>query len=186
VYDHAIALDALDAEFDFRLGLGGGTRSDGIGFMIQQSGATAVGGNGSGLGMTGLTGYGVELDIYDNALCGDTNADHVGIDDLTVCDTAQGTPTSLFASGDLSSVVDFGDAHWHHASIVLAQGALSVSVDGTKAATGVALPSFHAGQPYYLGFAGGTGGLVPSGGGPGGYRQEVKNIVITFPTPRCL
>jgi hypothetical protein len=41
-------------------------------------------------------------------------------------------------------------------------------------------------MPYYFGFAGGTGGLVPADGGSGGYRQEVKNIVVTFPTPRCL
>ena len=186
VYDNPIVVDAFDVQFDFRMGLQGGTRGDGIGFMIERQGASAVGGTGGGLGMTGLTGFGVELDLYDNAVCGDTNADHVGVDDLTLCDPGEGTPTSLFASGDLTSIVDLGDAHWHHADVTLAQGAISVSIDGNVAATGVALPNLQAGTPYYFGFAGGTGGLVQPDGSPGGYRQEVKNIVVTFPTPRCL
>ncbi|MGH7298246.1 MAG: lectin-like domain-containing protein, partial [Polyangiaceae bacterium] len=138
-----------------------------------------------GLGMTGLGGYGVELDIYDNAVCGDTSGDHVGVDDLSLCDPSEGTPTSL-AETDVSATVDLADAHWHAAEITLAQGAVSVSVDGAVVESGVALPGLQVGAPYYFGFAAGTGGLVPAGGGPGGYRQEVKDVVITFPTPRCL
>jgi len=61
-----------------------------------------------------------------------------------------------------------------------------VSVDGTMEAQAVALPNLQTGAQYYFGFAGGTGGLVQADGGAGGYRQEVKDIVITFPTPRCL
>jgi|SRR5579859_3199569 len=186
IYANPVVIDELDAEFDFRLGLQGGTRADGIGFMLEQSGPTAVGGTGGGLGMAGLTGFGVEIDIHDNGVCGDDGNDHVGVDDLTVCNANDGTPTSLYASPDLSAVVDLGDAHWHHASVTLAQGMISVSIDGTQVVAAIPVPGFHAGQPYYLGFAGGTGGLVPSGGGNGGYRQEVRNVVITFPTPRCL
>jgi hypothetical protein len=186
IYANPIVIDDLDAEFDFRLGLQGGTRGDGIGFMLEGTGPTAVGGTGGGLGMTGLSGYGVEIDLHDNGVCGDTSDDHVGVDDLTVCDTNEGTPTSIYATQDLSAVVDMGDAHWHHASVALTKGAVSVSIDGTQVVTNIPLPGFHAGHAYWLGFAGGTGGLVPVGGGSGGYRQEVRNIAITFPTPRCL
>jgi hypothetical protein len=186
IYDNPIVVDAFDVTFEFRMGLNGGTRGDGIGFMIEQTGAQAVGGEGAGLGMTGLTGYGAELDLYDNAVCGDTNGDHVGVDDLALCNHHEGTPTSLFASGDLSAMVDLGDAHFHQAEVTLAGGALSVSVDGTMEAQAVALPNLQTGAQYYFGFAGGTGGLVQADGGAGGYRQEVKDIVITFPTPRCL
>jgi hypothetical protein len=168
------------------MGLQGGTRGDGIGFMIEQAGASAVGGTGGGLGMTGLGGYGVELDLHDNGVCGDTSDDHVGVDDLGLCSASEGTPTSLFASGDLSAVVDLGDAHWHTAQVILAQGAVSVTIDGTGVAKGVALPQLQVGARYYFGFAGATGGLFASDGGPGGYRQEVRNVSITFPTPRCL
>jgi hypothetical protein len=186
VYENPIVVDAFDVQFDFRLGLQGGTRSDGIGFMIEQSGATAVGATGAGLGMTGLTGFGVELDLYDNAVCGDTNGDHVGVDDLTLCDPGQGAPTSLFASGDLSAVVDLGDAHWHTAHVSLLQGAFSVTINGTQVASSIALPNLQVGAAYYFGFAGATGGLFQADGGPGGFRQEVRNVTITFPTPRCL
>jgi hypothetical protein len=186
VYDDPIVVDAFDVTFEFRMGLQGGTRGDGIGFMIEQSGVSAVGGTGGGLGMTGLVGYGVELDLYDNAVCGDTNGDHVGVDDLTLCNTMEGTPTSLYATGDLTAMVDLGDASWHTAVITLAQGAVSASIDGASVVAPVPLPKLQSGMPYYFGFAGGTGGLVPADGGSGGYRQEVKNIVVTFPTPRCL
>jgi hypothetical protein len=186
VYDDPIVVDAFDVTFDFRMGLQGGTRGDGVGFMIEQSGVSVVGGDGAGLGMTGLMGYGAELDLYDNGVCGDTNGDHVGVDDLTLCNAMEGTPTSLFASGDLTSTVDLGDAQWHAAEVSVASGAMSVSVDGTMIAQGVALPNLQTGKSYYFGFAGGTGGLFQADGGPGGFRQEVKDIVITFPTPRCL
>ncbi len=186
IYDDPIVVDAFDVTFEFRMGLQGGTRSDGMGFMIEQTGANAVGGKGGGLGMTGLPGYGVELDVHDNGVCGDANGDHVGVDDLTLCNAKQGTPTSLFASGDLSATVDLGDAVFHQAEVTLAQGSMSVSIDGTMVVQGVTLLGLQTGAQYYFGFAAGTGGLLQSDGGPGGYRQEVKNIVITFPSPRCL
>ena len=49
----------------------------------------------------------------------------------------------------------------------------------------VPLTGLASGATYYIGFAGGTGGLeLPDGGG--GYRQEVKGVLVTFVTPRCL
>jgi hypothetical protein len=185
VYDDAITVDAFDVTFQFRMGLGGGTRSDGMGFMIEREGASALGGTGAGLGMTGLDGYGVELDIYDNGVCGDLSGNQVGVDDLSTCNAMEGTPSSLSAV-DVSSMVDLADTHWHTAEVTLAAGAVSLSVDGATVITGVTLPQLKVGSPYYFGFAAGTGGLVPADGGVGGYRQEVRDVVITFPTPRCL
>jgi hypothetical protein len=185
IYQRPIAVDAFTADFSFRIGLQGGTRSDGMGFMLETTGPSAVGGSGSGLGMSGLAGYGVELDIYDNGGCGDTNGDHVGIDDLRSC-SVTGGPTSILASPDLSATVDLGDTHWHTAHVALAAGAMSVTIDTKPILTSVPLPGFQPGAAYYFGFAGATGGLVMSDGSPGGYRQEVKNIAITFPSPRCL
>jgi hypothetical protein len=185
VYDDPVVVDSFTVTFQFRMGLGGGSRSDGIGFMIEQEGASALGAAGPGLGMTGLTGYGVELDIQDNAVCGDTSSDHVGIDDLSVCPAKAGMPTSLFAA-DVTSTVDLADAKFHAAQLSLAKGALTVSIDGNTVVTDVKLPNLSIGTPYYFGFAGGTGNLLAADGGIGGYRQEVKDVVITFPTPRCL
>jgi hypothetical protein len=184
VYANAVKVDSMTVQFEFRIGLEGGTRSDGMGFMIEQSGATAVGGIGSSLGMAGLTGFGVELDIYDNAICGDTSGDHVGVDDLAICDQSEGTPTSL-SEVDVTSTVDLGDTHWHTAIVAIDAGAVTLTIDGNVALTDVPLTGFQATAPYYIGFAGATGGLVlPDGGG--GYRQEVKNVLVTFATARCL
>jgi hypothetical protein len=182
-YHDAITVGAMRAQFEFRIGVEGGSRSDGMGFVIEQNGPTAVGGVGGGLGMAGLAGFGVELDIFNNETCGDTSADHVGIDDLASC--PGGTPTSLYET-DITSMLDLGDTHWHTADITLASGALSLAIDGSPLIGAVALPGFQASAPYYVGFTGATGGLAAADGGPGGYRQEVKNVVLTFPTPECL
>jgi hypothetical protein len=184
VYDHPIAVDSFTVSFEFRIGLQGGTRSDGMGFMLERNGTKALGTDGSGLGMGGLDGFGVELDIFNNGTCGDPSGDHVGVDSLAICDPANGTVTSL-AAADATATVDLGDTHWHKATFALAAGAMTVSVDNNVLLSGVTLKGLTQGAPYYFGFAGGTGGLVLSDG-TGGYRHEVKNIAITFPTPRCL
>jgi hypothetical protein len=185
VYANAIAVTSMSVSFSFRIGLNGGLRSDGMGFMMQQGGANAVGAPGAGLGMAGLTGFGVELDIYDNGVCSDSNGNHVGIDDLSICDPQQGSPTSL-AEQDVTSTLDLGDAHWHSAVIKIGSGGAGLTIDGTSVLSATPLIGFKSGTAYNIGFSGGTGGLVGPNGSPGGYRQEVKNIVVSFPTPQCL
>jgi hypothetical protein len=182
VYRNPVAFDAFVATFEFRMGFGGGTRSDGMGFMFQTSGATAVGANGGSLGMEGLAGYGVELDIHNNGSCGDSSDDHVGVDSLADC--SSGLPQSLFST-DVSSTFDLADGNWHSATVSLAGGALSLVVDDVGLANGVSLPGYVPNTPAYLGFGGATGGLVDTTGN-GGYRSEVRNVNITFPSPRCL
>jgi hypothetical protein len=179
VYEHPIVTDAFEASFQFRIGANGGGQYDGMGFMLQTTGPTAVGSNGGGLGMSGLIGYGVELDVYDNNQCGDSNANHVGIDSLDSC--GSGLLTSLFASPDLTGTVTLSDAEWHAAVVELTSGTLSVTVDG-HAVAGILLQGFTPGTPYYYGFAGAIGG----GSSSLGMQTEVKDVSITFPTPRCL
>jgi len=180
VYNHAIVTDAFDASFQFRIGANGGGAFDGMGFMIETNGPTALGSNAGGLGMEGLTGFGVELDIYNNGQCGDSNSDHVGVDRLNDC--GNGLLTSLFASPALTGTVNLDDAQWHTATVDLAAGAISVTVDAHAVATGVALTGFVSGTSYYYGFAGAIGG----GGGSLGAQTEVKGVTVTFPSPRCL
>jgi hypothetical protein len=180
VYNHPIATDTFTASFQFRIGAGGGGSWDGMGFMIEANGPTALGSIGAGLGMTGLDGFGVELDVYDNGKCGDSNADHVGIDLLKDC--GSGMPTSLFASPDLTGTVTLDDGQWHTAGVALTAGAMSVTVDTHSVVSSVALTGFAAGTSYYYGFAGGIGG----GSGSLGAQTEVKAVTVTFPSPRCL
>jgi hypothetical protein len=185
VFGHPIVVDAFDATFQFRIGFQSQTRCDGMGFMFERQGPTALGASGGALGMVGLDGYAVELDIYNNGLCGDANGNHIGVDSLSLCDPNDVLPTSLFASPDLTGTVDLGDGTWHALAASLQAGAMSVTVDGHPAATNVSLPGLVSGTPYYFGFGAGTGGLqLPNG--KGGFRMEVRNVVISFPTPRCL
>ena len=102
--------------------------------------------------MSGLDGYGVELDIYNNSSCGDSNANHVGIDQLTSC--GGGQPTSLFESPDLTGTVNLFDANWHAAVVTLSSGWFTVTIDDHSVAE-EALVGFATGTSYYYGFAGG-------------------------------
>src|SRR5205814_6883924 len=94
---------------------------------------------GGGLGMmtplvnntgTAPNGYGVEFDTWDNdsptGRCGETiNGDHVNVDSLAACSIGSGsvpTPLATPAAYTLS------DGNWHTATIHLASGKLSVSV----------------------------------------------------------
>jgi hypothetical protein len=178
VYAHPLAADSFDLTFDFRMGFGGGSRADGMGFMIETSGANAVGTVGAGLGMTGLEGYGVEFDIFNNAMCGDSSADHVAVDSLGPCSAVQpntvGLPVDLVGRG-----VDLGNGNWHSAAVKAQGGTFTVSVDGLVLLDSVALPGFVMGSDYYFGFSGAVGLS-------GGYRSEVRKVQLSFPSPRCL
>jgi hypothetical protein len=180
IYNHAIVTDAFDLSFQFRIGANGGGRYDGMGFILQVNGPSAVGSGAGGLGMSGLAGYGVEFDVYNNGQCGDSNANHVGIDKLTTC--GNGLLTSLFASPDLTGTVDLADANWHTATVHLVGDQISVTVDAHAVATNVTLTGFTTGTSYYYGFAGAIGG----GSGSLGMQTEVKAVSLTFPSPRCL
>lgn len=185
IYVNPIAVDAFTVTFDVRTTIINGYRVDGMGFMLEQTGPAALGTTqGGGLGIAGLKGYGVELDVYDNGTCGDTSDNHIGVDDLTICSTAEGTPTSLFSTTSLGSA-DLADGQWHTVVIAYAQGAISVMRDGTTYVLGVAVP-IEAGSPYYFGFGATVGGGAAPDGGLGGCTQEIRNISVSFPTSRCL
>ncbi|WP_437815237.1 L-type lectin-domain containing protein [Sorangium sp. So ce1078] len=169
VYRNPIATDAFTATFEFRLG-----RGDGVGFMLQRTGETAVGEPGGGIGMAGLDGYGIELDTYNNFDCADSNSNHVGVDDL-----AQPCEAGVLSSlGQVASHVALGDAAFHTARIELNEGNVSVSIDGEPMIQGFAISGFPVGSRFYYGFAAGTGAAVA--------RQEIRNVTISFPSPRCL
>ena len=184
IYKNFVAVNEFTANFDFRMGYGGGTRNDGMAFIFENTSATSVGTDGESLAVVGLGGYGVEFDINDNGSCGDISDDQLGVDSLANCPAGNPLPTSLFST-DLTNQIDMADGTWHHASVVLAGGAISVQVNGSAFATAVALPDFEAGTHYFFGFGGATGGNgLPDGGG--GYRDRGQSVAISFPTPRCL
>jgi hypothetical protein len=174
IYVHPIVTDAFTATFTIYLGGGGG--GDGMGFMWQTTGATALGGSGGCLGMCSLAGYGVEFDTYNNAVCGDMNSNHVAVDELSGCTMAYPTHiTATATDGGLPTL----DGSSHTVTVTLAGGAVSVVIDDVSRLSGVSLPGFVSGTAYYFGFAGGTGGATDA-------HEVSPSLSITFPTPRCL
>lgn len=169
VYRNPLAADSFIATFEFRLGSG-----DGVGFMLQTSGETVVGEPGGGLGLAGLDGYGVEFDTYNNFDCADSSDNHVGVDDLArPCE--EGVLSSL---GQAESSVALGDGEFHTARIEFDAGEVSVSVDGELQIQPFAISDFPVGSRFFYGFGAATGAAFA--------RQEIRNVRITFPAPRCL
>ena len=200
LYDHPIATDRFDAIFDFRILVSSYPYADGMAFVLIKNNTavaqidTAVGVGGGGLGMIApspqnssaiLSGYGVELDTYDNdnpnGACGENiNGDHVNIDTLASCATVSNgnLPTPL----SQAQAYQLADGLWHTLTLHFASGQLSVAIttNGTQTTlfTNVPLTGFQSGDSYFYGFSGATGGFSE--------RAEVRNFAAKFPTPRCL
>ena len=184
-----IAVDAFTATFEVRVSdtpvnTGGGPTlygaGDGMAFVLQTDGPSALGDSGGALGVSPLNGFGVELDTYENSImCLEPSFEHVGLNDLaTICglDGNDSVPTTLAASDVLPG--DLAEGGWRSVTVDVDAGMVTVSLDDTAVLGPVALPGFASGSAHYLGFGAGTGGAFN--------RHEVRNLVVTFPTPRCL
>lgn len=170
IYDNAILVDAVTVQFDFYIG--GGTGADGMGLMFETSGSALTGNGFGGLGMAGLTGFGVEIDEYDNMACLDDSANHIAIDSLTAC--SGGIPDSLVV--DDSPGITVADGNWHTMVVQVVNGAFTVTTDGTNDFASYT-PGGWANGNFFLGFAGGTGG-------ENNYHW-VRNVSVSFQTPHC-
>jgi hypothetical protein len=192
IYPRPVVVDSFTATFSFYIGAAasdGGVVSDsdgqvvmgadGLAFAFETNGPTAVTDYGACFGVCGLDGFGVELDTYDNDGCGDTNANHVAVDSLTACMIADETPLPTLIGSVAQPPFQLADGAAHTAVIELANGAISVTLDGTTVLTAIALPGFTPGGQYYFGFGGGTGDILD-------FHEIGPDLTITFPTPRCL
>ena len=127
--------------------------------------------------MDGLGGFAVELDTYQNGC--DADADHVGVDSLTVdCSAESGTLASVLAAPLGSFGINLHDGQWHQVDAIMNAWALTVLVDGTTALSNVPVPPIPAGTPVWFGFGGGTGAAVAV--------QQIRNVTIAFPAPQCM
>ena len=172
-YNHSLPADDMVATFDFRVRDGGG--GDGLAFAMIENGATALGGGGSGFGVVGLTGYGVEFDEYNNMACDDASTADIGIVSLAPCNANPGMPSALATNPFLP--FNLLNGGWHTCSVTLSAGKMLVACDGQWIVAPVSLPAFTPGKSYHYGFGGGTG-VVSS-------THEVRNVTIQFGSPRC-
>jgi len=170
IYNHPLQIDDVTIQFDFYAGDGAG--ADGLAMMLETNGTAALGNTGGGLGVAGLSGFGVEMDYYNNSECSDASANHVAIDALAAC--GDGVPTTL-AEND-SPGFTIADNQWHQMIVHVANGAFSVTGDGSTEFSGFT-PSGWSNGSYYLGFGAGTGGLANN--------QMVRNVSVKFAAGHC-
>jgi hypothetical protein len=169
IYNNPIQVDSVTFQFDFSISAGG---ADGMGFILQTNGPTAVGLVSAGLGMASLNGYGVEIDEFNNNECLDSNANHIGIDMLGGCNTA--FPNTLVVNNSPGFTV--ADGNWHTMVVNLTNGAFTVTANGASQFTSYTPPGW-TNISYYFGFAGGTGGLSS--------YHRVRNVSVNYATPHC-
>ena len=146
----------FSSTFSFRFsGSLNGMSADGITFVVQSSSPNAIGGNGGGLGYSGIgNSLAVEFDNFQNTQFGDPQGHHVGI--LLGGDVAHGRgPVAEVPGG-------FVDGSLHTANVTYSGGEIRVSLDG--AATPIVSMQADLGSlltlengSAYLGFTGGTG-----------------------------
>jgi hypothetical protein len=172
-YKTPILADSFTASFTFAIG--GGNGADGMAFAFQKNGANAMGLGGGGFDVTGLDGYAVEFDAWNNNDgCGDTMPNHMAIDSLNP-PCMGGSPKSLTVNNTLPFTLT--NSGWHDCTVTFSKGVMSVTVDGKPVFTNFQIPNYVA-ESYYFGFGGATGGNFE--------EHQFKNFSLTFPTPRCL
>jgi len=156
----------FSSTFSFRVSSPGGTAdsaagaspgADGLMFVVQRVGATALGSSGEGLGFMGIgsASAGVEFDTWQNGGRGDPNASHIGINtagSVTSLKTANVTP-NLDNGAKWTAWVDYNgsviEVRMSQDGIRPASALLSHSID---------IANILGGTTAFVGFTGSTGG----------------------------
>lgn len=145
-------------EFTFQLG----GSADGMAFVIQGQGTTAVGSNGGGLGYDGITNsIAIELDTYLNG--SDPSENHLSVNTRGTAANSSDHGSSL---GSTSLLVNLNDGAVHTLRAEYVPGVLRIQVDGAAPTLQVDLDiaatlSLTGGQAW-VGFTAATGGLAQS------------------------
>jgi Flp pilus assembly protein TadG len=153
-YANPIPVGTFSSTFSFQLT---NPNADGMTFLLQNSGKTAVGNAGGDLGFGGI-GHSVciKFDLYNNAGEGvnSTGFFSGGVDPFTPA-------TDMTSTG-----INLHSGHVFNVSVTYNGTALSWTVtDATTAATGTFsaaanIPALIGSSTAYVGFSGGTGGLT--------------------------
>ncbi|HZL36904.1 MAG TPA: PA14 domain-containing protein, partial [Tepidisphaeraceae bacterium] len=148
--------------FDFQFS--GGTRSpaDGIAFILQEAGPTALGGGGGSLGVSGIPGKsaGIYFNTYNASQTGlDQNGNRVTATDLS---TASALGANVFGNYPTTGSSDMFQATLAYDATNKVVHETVVDTTTSKAFTqdypGIDLTQVLGSNCAYLGFTGGTGG----------------------------
>lgn len=145
---------------------GSSTTADGLAFVIQNSGVSALGGAGSDEGYTGIANsLAVEFDTYLSSGFSDPNNNHVGVQSCGVAANSGDHASSCNLGLQPNPPITIADGKGHKVTIGYFPGAsgsglFSVSIDNQLALTSMVdlstLLSLN-GNDAWVGFTGGTG-----------------------------
>ncbi|MBI5691441.1 MAG: PEP-CTERM sorting domain-containing protein [Verrucomicrobia bacterium] len=152
----------FSAAFNFRLTAPGGitdgtgaTGADGLVFVVQRAGPTALGGGGEGMGYQGIgSSIGIEFDTFYNPGRADPNSNHIGFN-------AGGNVTSL-ATAPVSPAFDNGTKWTAWVDYNGTTLEVRVANDGIRPTAPLlsqplSLTATIGGSSGYVGFTAGTG-----------------------------
>lgn len=150
--------------FRFRMADLLSTGADGLSFVIQNQGLSAIGDAGDGMGYRGIANsVAIEFDGWDNGIAaGDYNANHVAIHSAG---TAPNAPTAATLIKYNTGIPNLEDGALHEVRVDYTPGLMEVYLDNMavpviSAAMNLdALLNLDAGQAY-VGFVGATGGAA--------------------------
>ena len=163
------AIDPQNMTVEYEATVGGGTGADGLALVIADPsrGATpaSLGTEGGGLGFSGIPGFAVALDEFQDP--GAPSDNFLG---LTGGPVSPSNPNVLEWLAARNLAVPIQGAT-NRVRVVTASGDITISVDGVQLVSqALALPA-----SAYLGFSAGTGGLDN--------RHEISNLQVDLEPP---
>ena len=139
-------INSFTAEFDIKIGWG--SEADGMtfGWVSDPSANTDGGGY---LGFSGLDGYAIEFDTYDNGSWDSGDSNHIAL--------IQDTPANPLTQTNISAF-NLSDETYRHVLVDFDSGVISVDIDGTNYINDYTIAGY---TPFdgYFGFTASTGGL---------------------------
>jgi hypothetical protein len=154
---NAVDITKFTTQFNFQISAGSST-ADGFTFCIQGAGNTALGATGGALGYQGITpSVAIKFDLYNNS--------GEGVDSTGLY-TNGAAPTNIGSIDLTSSGLDLHSGDVFQVVMNYDGATLTVTIEDTvtnKSATQnytINIPTTLGGTLGYVGFTGGTGGLV--------------------------
>lgn len=151
-WSNAATFDRFDITFSYAITPDPASTASGPGdgmtfAWVSSATVPALGPTGGAMAVMGLTGFAVAVDVYQNTEFGDQPTPNIAIKNTV-------DMTNITSTAANMTLID-GNAH--AVRVKLANGSVTVLLDGTEVIAATALPGY---APYsgYWGFGAGTGG----------------------------
>jgi glucose/arabinose dehydrogenase len=151
----AVDITKFNTQFNFQLTGGTNPTADGMTFVIQGTGLTAVGSSGGGLGYNGIAkSIAIDFDLFDNNGEGNNTTGLRTLGNPGVVKNLNGTGIDLHSGHVFNAAMSYDGTTLRVTLTDTVTGATA-----TQTYT-VNIPGLVGGNTAYVGFTGGTGGLT--------------------------